>query len=276
MKAPRPRYPAHSRIFGSLVLLSLLWAISLLHHRPSPSSLGPALPARLQAGNTLELFHLDQPFQAPVYPYSVIPGGVSGREGLRSAVAADPVVARHYAGFHLDAARVIQFQAPRFAYVSYRRGNEIFWTLHKIKIPAGESLLFDGTNLVRARCGNRLSEVPKTPTSPQDPPPRVMDDPIPQQQPPLIFQPEPPFISEWTPEQPNSPIFLPPLIGEEPPTNSGSRPIPPIPPVFGLPTGGMPPLAPPPRPISTPEPATLTLLLAGAFWIAISYRKQSN
>ena len=38
-------------------------------------------------------------------------------------------------------------------YVSYRRNNQVFWTRHQMLIPAGETLLSDGENFVRVRCG---------------------------------------------------------------------------------------------------------------------------
>jgi hypothetical protein len=42
----------------------------------------------------------------PVYPYSVVPGGVRDVAELKWAAKHDPVVAAHYAGFDYDHARV--------------------------------------------------------------------------------------------------------------------------------------------------------------------------
>ena len=268
MNAPGPFHSRRRRIVGCILFVSLLCAsISLLPGRRSgPPSVRKAEPPAFSIRDLLDLLQWDDPIQAPVYPYSVVPGGVSSREALQAAVAADSVVARHYAGFDLHATRVIQLSAPRFAYVSYRSGDNIFWTRNKIKIPAGESLLSDGSNLARTRCGNRLSEVPKTPTTLHDPPLRVMENPVPRQQPPLIFRPEPSFNPEWTSKQGDDPVFPaaglpPPPDGENPPPIFGP---PPIPPIFVPPIGGNPSSPPTPPPISTPEPGTLALLFAGA------------
>ncbi len=269
MNAPRPSRCQHRQIVKCicLVLLGLLCAcISLQRdHQPGLSSFKHSEPSQPEPDGTLQISLSDHPFQAPVYPYSVIPGGVSSPEALQSAVAVDPVVARHYAGFDVFVTRVIQLKASHFAFVSYRRGNDIFWTRNKVKIPAGESLLSDGNNLARTRCGNRLSEVPKTPTSSQDPPLREMENPV-SLQPPLIFGPEPSFTSEWANEHPDDPLsppadFPPPSLGQNPPLIFGPEPIPPI---FARPTGGDPPQSPTPPPVSTAEPGTLVLLLAGA------------
>lgn len=269
--------------YTSLVLL-VCAPFFLLHYRPH----GPNVPA--SGGSTPQplpaydpLLHLPADYrsepQALVYPLSVVPGGVSSPEQLRSAMAADPVVARHYAGFSLRATRVIQLEAPRLAYVSYRRGNDIFWTRHKVRIPAGERLLSDGANLARTRCGNRLSDVPQNPTSPKDPAPEVMDHPVPQP-PPLILDPEPLFSEEWAPQQPYSPLpppagLAPPPAGVDPPFDFGYGPFP-FP--LGAPLGssGREPLTPPVAPpVATPEPATFVLLLVGASCLAF-FGKRSH
>ena len=92
------------------------------------------------------------------YPYSVIPGGVRTAEELRDAIRRDPVVAKHYADFNLDRVRVERLTQPRLMHVSYRIGQRIFWTGKLLHIKAGETVLTDGVNCARGRCGNRLSE----------------------------------------------------------------------------------------------------------------------
>jgi hypothetical protein len=112
-----------------------------------------------------------------VYPYSVVDGGVHSVQELRSAIGRDPVVAKHYSNFKLNRARVIEARADRDFHVSYRIGDEIFWTKKKLKVAKGERLITDGTTFTRTRCANVLSEVPKGKTSPDEPTAEVLDTP---------------------------------------------------------------------------------------------------
>ena len=104
-----------------------------------------------------------------VYPYSIIAGGAQSRQELREAVATDPVVAQHYADFDITNARRVTLDAPKLVYVSYRIGNKVFWTKHKLALRKGEAMLSDGTNMARARCGNRISVLPVRPNAPAEP-----------------------------------------------------------------------------------------------------------
>jgi len=97
--------------------------------------------------------------------YYVIRGGIHSKAGLVKVLASDPVVAKHYANFKLAKFHFVRLQHGREAYVSYRIGDMIFWTNHKIPLYAGEMLATDGTHFARARCGNRVSAVPRKPTS---------------------------------------------------------------------------------------------------------------
>ncbi len=116
----------------------------------------------------------------PVYPYSIIPGGVVSAAELRSAVAHDPVVAAHYAAFDLANARVVQVQEARSVYVSYRRGDDVFWTSKKLRLAVGETLITDGQHISRTRCGNQISDEPRMPVSlAGDPEPQMLDAPVP-------------------------------------------------------------------------------------------------
>ncbi len=104
-----------------------------------------------------------------VYPYSVIPGGVTSADELREASAHDATVAAHYAGFNYQRARVIQVDRPRLVYLSYRRGTQIYWTRKQASLHPGEKLLTDGRITARTRCGNQVSVLPQTKTSPDEP-----------------------------------------------------------------------------------------------------------
>jgi hypothetical protein len=112
-----------------------------------------------------------------VYPYSVVDGGVHSVQELRSAIRRDPVVAKHYSNFKLERARVIEAKADRHFHVSYRMGDEIFWTKKRLKVAKGEKLITDGANSTRTRCANVLSEAPQGKTSLNEPTAEVLDTP---------------------------------------------------------------------------------------------------
>jgi len=98
-----------------------------------------------------------------VYPYSIVAGGVSGRAELARIVQTDKVVAAHYASFEVARAHPVRVAKPRAAYVSYRKGDDVYWTAKKVMLAEGETLLSDGQNEIRGRCGNRISEVAMLP-----------------------------------------------------------------------------------------------------------------
>jgi hypothetical protein len=114
----------------------------------------------------------------PVYPYSVIPGGVRDARELKWAADHDPVVAAHYAGFDYDHARVVRLVLGRTVYVSYRIGNKIYWMRRRINLKKGETLLTDGRISARTRCGNRVEEAPQMPITVGEPPAMKFDEPI--------------------------------------------------------------------------------------------------
>jgi PEP-CTERM motif len=112
-----------------------------------------------------------------VYPYSVIAGGAQSGQELREAVAVDAVVAQHYADFDITKARRVTLEAPKLMYVSYRIGNKVFWTKHKLALRKGEAMLSDGHNMARTRCGNRVSVLPVRPNAPAEPTSSDLDGP---------------------------------------------------------------------------------------------------
>jgi len=99
----------------------------------------------------------------PVYPYSVIRGGVYSALELDRALQHDRVAAAHYAGFDGTRVHTIRAEAGQPMYASYRVRDRIYWTRNPVRLIAGETLLTDGDNLARARCGNRLSLAPQQP-----------------------------------------------------------------------------------------------------------------
>jgi hypothetical protein len=117
-----------------------------------------------------------------VYPYSIVPGGVLDRQELKRAVAVDQVVAEHYAAFEAGKVAVRTVDKPRAVYVSYRKGDKVFWTSKKLQLAQGETLLSDGQNEIRTRCGNRISDVPQLPVEAKGPSEEELDSSVEQAQ----------------------------------------------------------------------------------------------
>ena len=197
-----------------------------------------------------------------IYPYSVVPGGIHSSEGLRQAVARDPVVGLHYSHFNLARIRVARLKTAQSAYVSYRIGNQIYWTRRKLKLAKGEEVITDGVHYARSRCGNRISSTPQAPTSIQEPPPEKFESPL--VTPIAGLRSDPPVF----PYEPIPPVFIP---------SRSSVPsgfIPPIPIVI-LPPGGTNPPGPPPAPVTpVPEPNTWILLSVGLVAMYVVLRKK--
>jgi hypothetical protein len=221
------------------------------------------------------------------YPYSVIPGGVSSPEGLRYYNSHDHVAAAHYADFNLAKARVVQLKAERWGYVSYRVGDEVFWTRRKLRLAKGEQLITDGVHYARTRCGNRISAIPRKPTWPFEPPIAAFEPPV------VEYASKPPSLIPLAPVPPLSPNPVPPVLvpnGEPPfiipppiilPPGGGGEPPFIIPPPIFLPPGGGGPVPPPiivpgggnpPSVTPVPEPSTLQMLVPGLAWIYAASR----
>jgi len=101
-----------------------------------------------------------------VFPFSIVPGGILNRQDVESKVDADQTVKSHYGGIQVDKLKPYRLTQPAHGYVSYRVGNRVFWTSKRLYLKPGEMLLSDGANLLRARCGNRLSSTPQAPVMP--------------------------------------------------------------------------------------------------------------
>lgn len=130
-----------------------------------------------------------------IYPYSIVAGGVHSPDELREAIETDPVAAAHYAGFKLAKGHVIRLQHDTYAYLSFRVGDNIYWTSHKVSLRKGETLLTDGERYIRTRCGNRLSQEARLPTYRHEPSESVLNTPEKESEtavdlPPITFLPE--------------------------------------------------------------------------------------
>jgi hypothetical protein len=180
-----------------------------------------------------------------VYPYSVIPGGVRSREELAANITADPVIAKHYADFAVQRARIVSSEEAQFAHVSYRIRNNVFWTAKTVKIPKGETLITDGQSSARTRCGNKVSVLAQEPISQEEPPIETFEIPI------IAGTEPPPLDLARLPEvglelRPNFPLT--PYIATQPPR---------ILPYYYRPLFSMTPS------VDVPEPGTLSLMIAG-------------
>ncbi len=188
-----------------------------------------------------------------VYPYSILKGGAYDAEELKAKLHADPVAARHYASFDLRYVRPVTLPAGLFAYVSYRKGSDIYWTRKRVLLPVGETLLTDGKFLARARCGNRVSDTPEQPVAEvptSEPPELVMNTPEPPEStPPLTPSRETPTAIENPRPRPRGVTDVP--LG----------PILERPSVVGLPLGPYPTPQRLPAPVAVvPEPNAFVLM----------------
>ena len=111
----------------------------------------------------------DTASERPVFRHSVIPGGVYTPTELKNALARDAVAASHYPSLKPEAVRAAVVTQDRFAYVSYRKDDQIYWTRNKVRLSAGETILTDGANEIRARCGNCISDTAMLPVADVEP-----------------------------------------------------------------------------------------------------------
>jgi hypothetical protein len=119
-------------------------------------------------------------YERLVYPYSIIPGGIRSKADLITSIAKDPIVAEHYRNFDLNQVKFYKSDAPQFVHVAYRLKNKVYWTAKTLEIPAGETLISDGNNVARTRCGNKIvaGVLDASLTTPEEPPPTIFDIPL--------------------------------------------------------------------------------------------------
>ncbi len=204
------------------------------------------------------------------YPYSLIPGGVESGAEFLAHRAADPLLSNHYEGIGTSIV-LKRLARDQWMHASYRVGNEIFWTKKPLLIRAGESVLSDGAALVRARCGNRLSLIPRQPVRQFEPPVLTTE-----KYEIVIVEILPPELTVIVPMPPNLPVFPAPAKPAVPPARIAVVPPNAPPDQLNIPIPGAPPplLLPPNRgaqTVNTPEVSTWLLMLLGLFlvWVAI-------
>jgi len=175
----------------AVTAVSLLCVAMILHYgRKLPSRIARLDRSHQPASGTRTVAR-------PVYRYSVLPGGAYGVAELKRKLTSDATAARHYQPFQLERVRSVGASFASPVYVSYRKGNQIYWTRNPIRIAAGETLLTDGVLFARARCGNRISMTPEVPVAHVDPPPEIIDFPQYYEFPPVAL-PETPGLTETT------------------------------------------------------------------------------
>jgi PEP-CTERM motif len=168
-----------------------------------------------------------RPAARAVYPYSVVPGGVKDAKELKWFAEHDPVVAAHYAGFDYDHARLVRLELAKTVYVSYRIGNRVYWTRHRIKLRKGETVLTDGKMTARTRCANRVEELPKQAAElAAEPPVEKFEQPVRAgegtavKSPPVLFESallNRPLMPDIEPAAPISSLYNPFVGGNYPP-----------------------------------------------------------
>lgn len=165
---------------SSFAFIALILFVGLAGLNNSHASTDVPVPRSVQAteqaqrvGKGKAPAHIKR--STPVYGHSVIPGGVREASELTSALARDQVTRAHFANFDAANAYLVHAKEPQQVYVSYRMGNKIYWTKKKVRLAQGEELLTDGKSYIRARCGNRIAEVPQLVVSNREPAPEVLD-----------------------------------------------------------------------------------------------------
>jgi hypothetical protein len=201
------------------------------------------------------------------YRYSLVPYGVQFPASLKQAIAGDEDIADHFRDFDFSKARFIVLVKDTCAYVSFRKESRIRWTTQCVILHKGELILTDGRVLVRARCGNRISYIPRVPVEPIP-----IDDLERTDLPPTDY----PAVSRAFAFG-NVPPVPPSGPGEAPPTEATNRP----PTIPGSPVG---PVAPaggglccasnPAPPVAVPEADSESmLLLCGLLLAGSTYRR---
>ena len=167
---------------------------SLFRARQAASSTFDQTELNREPGVALKVLS-EQASSRPVYPYSVVPGGVEDAKELKWVAEHDPIVAAHYAGFDYNHAQVVRLTLARTVYMSYRIGNHIYWMRRRITLHKGEKLITDGRMTARGRCGNRVEPTAQQPASPAEPAPEKFDEPVRAGEGTAMQSPEIPFQS---------------------------------------------------------------------------------
>ncbi len=211
-----------------------------------------------------------------VFPYSVIPGGIRSIEELKNAIASDPVVSAEYSGFHLANARIIRLDRQRTMHVSYRLGDRVYWTKGELVLAKGETLITDGTETARTKCGNMVAEAMVAPVSPNEPTAQQFNTPVASPYEPVgevEGESQSPEIAQAAySDIPTSHSSVPP-VGGNPFSGGANEPAIFLPSDPGVPAPS-PTVATTPPVVKTPEPGTAILLLVALLALFFLHRRK--
>jgi hypothetical protein len=214
-----------------------------------------------------------------VYPYSLVAGGAKTVEEAKKAMR-DPAVKDQYAAIDLKNLKQVTLTADLSGYVSYRFGDQIYWTAKPLRLKAGETVYTDGEHIVRGRGLNCYAAHPMMPIRKNEPAEKTFDTPVEvpmialsfPRLPPEAMPTLPPPMEEMTPEVPALPS------GPSSPGHGGFGFFPIIPIIPPIHRHHHPPETPvtpvvptPPETVVTPEPSyvwvmagvSLVLVLVG-------------
>jgi len=199
-------------VFSFAFVATLLVMYGLDQSQPARPALQP--PSRAEI---IQVASLRRSVR-PVYPYSVVPGGVHSADDVAQAMRRDPVVADHYADVRAEDLREERVERSRLMHASYRIGDKVFWTARKIAIRPGEKILTDGKTTIRERCGNLLTVEPLAPALMDEPAPPEFDVPVTPWTPGAGYTLESPPVFFDPPDPPNPPEPpSPPILRRDPP-----------------------------------------------------------
>lgn len=92
--------------------------------------------------------------------HAVVRGGIHNLPQLAAAMS-NPEIAANFAGIDIGAMHPVVLDHSVIAWVSYYvDGAGLFWTVNPVLLRRGEVVLTDGSNYVRAQCGNRIAFAP--------------------------------------------------------------------------------------------------------------------
>ena len=168
----------------TVVVVSILLAFAAVapnsHRRGPPVESKSVIKSYAPQASSLIASDSDLPSAfvgRPLFPFSVVPGGVVSTRELINAMSNDPMIARHYAGFDVRAARIVMLRQDLRAYVSYRIGGDIYWSKKQITLHKNETVITDGNIVARTHAGTGCSETFQLPISTREPSPEALDVP---------------------------------------------------------------------------------------------------
>jgi hypothetical protein len=211
---PRPGMWMFAVLFIILLAVaSSLIAAAVMFSQTLPRSNAESFPPPV----AYELTMVVAPETRKVFPYSIVPGGAQNLDEAKRAMN-DPAVKANYAGIDFRKLRQVRLARNLSGYVSYRRGEKIYWTSEMLTLRAGETVFTDGVYLVRGRCLNGYSPGAMLPIRPDEPTEQVLDTPV--EMPVIAYS--IPRLTVAAPELPPSPGSLTPAVPVLPPSKPGA------------------------------------------------------